>query len=164
MYSVLMWILVLGIAVFPVGLLVLIISAIRHKSKKPAGIIIAISVLLIVAPIVGVMSMPVTGTPKNENGLYDVYNDVAISKAEEAFHAKIKLKNESSYTLNNADVYIDNTKVPNQRPNTVWVYVVLDISAQNSMGGMTRKNYTVKMSFQQDTGIYTCVDLHEGTV
>lgn len=64
--------------------------------------------------------------------------DKAIKEAERVFHANVKLKNEGSYVRNNANVqaYYDDD-------GDLKVDVLLDYSAQNGFGGMTRSNYLV---------------------
>ena len=62
----------------------------------------------------------------------------AIKDAERVFHTNVKLKNEGSYVRNKATVqaYYDDD-------GDLKIEVLLDYSAQNGFGGMTRSNYLV---------------------
>lgn len=66
----------------------------------------------------------------------------ALKQAEEAFHRTVKLKNEQSYVLNDYRVtasYCDD--------GDISVIVLLDYSAQNGFGGMTRSIYKIEMVY-----------------
>lgn len=80
-----------------------------------------------------------------------VYDDVATEYALEVFHDNVKLKNESSFVLNDSYVY---SSTYNEDDNKyAKVTVSLDYSAQNGLGGMNRSSYTVYLiySFQTDS-------------
>ena len=66
----------------------------------------------------------------------------AVKQAEKFFHNQVKLKNEASYVLNDSIVTASYTS-----SGEISVVVVLDYSAQNSFGGMTRNGYKVEMLF-----------------
>lgn len=86
----------------------------------------------------------------NEN---KVYSDIATECALQVFHDKVKLKNESSFVLNDSEVYSSEYNKGEKKFAKVTVY--LDYSAENGFGGMNRKDYTVYLIYNFQTGRYS---------
>ena len=84
------------------------------------------------------------------SGPIKLYTSDAVDAAEIVFHRNVKLKNEESYVLNDYDVDVE--RPYNGDENWAEVTVVLDYSAMNSFGGMTRDEYTVIIYFNYEDG------------
>lgn len=84
---------------------------------------------------------------------YKVTPEVAKDRAVEFFHDEVKLKDESSFVLNDWDCFI--SEDPYQHDvNKQAVSVVLDYSARNGFGGMTRNAYTITMIHNKTNGTF----------
>ncbi len=88
---------------------------------------------------------------------FEIYTEDATAAAEVVFHEEVKLKNEASFVINESKVTYFNDAYKNNEDLRL-VTVVIDYSAQNSMGGMTRDSYTVKILFNVKNGNYYRLD------
>lgn len=124
-----------------------------HNFQALRKIVMPIRTLL---PIILFLLCIVTEPPNT-----DFYSRDAIKAAEVLFHEEHKLKNEASYVLNDATVSVSELGYPAfneghtlKNENIRLVIVELDVSAENSYGGMGRQTYKMRFYFNAEDGMY----------
>ncbi len=135
-----------------VALLPFIGGIIRNATFKKAGkrkAFKAVRILLVIVLFIGGLVTMADPAPKT----YEIYKDEATAAAEVVFHEEVKLKNEASFVINESKVTYSNEPYK-YHDDLRLVTVVIDYSAQNSMGGMTRDTYTVQILFDVTDGNY----------
>lgn len=73
--------------------------------------------------------------------------DVAVN----CFHDEVKLRNEASFVLNDAQVFL---KEEEEETGTQTFKIIIDYSAENGFGGMERETYTVFLRYDKETDQY----------
>lgn len=131
---------IIGISLFPFVNRIIVENTKGKKWIRNVRTIFA-SILLIVAFF---------GIP---DGPHVVTNEEAIKAAEIVFHKEYELKNEDSYVLNNSYVNIADEPFEGDE-NLVLVTVTLDVSAENSFGGMVREDYVIEILYNYEDGEY----------
>lgn len=131
---------IIGVSLFPFVNRIIIEKTKGKKWIRNARTIIA-GILLIVAFF---------GTP---DAPHVVTNDEATKAAEIVFHKEYELKNEDSYVLNKSSVNIEDEAFEGDE-NLVLVTVTLDVSAENSFGGMVREDYVIELLYNYEEGEY----------
>ena len=116
-----------------------------------ALIIAALSIALTGVYLTLLSSLPDTNTKDVENRAYEL--------AVDTFHTNVRLKNESSFTMNS----FSTRKIENYNGNKSETFynITLDYSAQNGFGGFARDTYTVEMVYDKDTDGFKVINAHE---
>ena len=127
----------------------IVITATHNKQtiRKPLNVIRIF--LVIVLAVIGMATQPETE--------YAVISENATSAAEVVFHENVALKNEESFVINDSDVTYSTTPY-NGKEKFRLVTVVMDYSAQNGFGGMSREDYTIQILFNVENGEYYRLD------
>ena len=134
---------------------------ILKKTHGKFGLRKGLRLLRVLLPIIAL----VVGLSVEQNAIQSpagtMYKKDAIAAAEVLFHEQVKLKNESSYVLNDAEVsagalgypaFNEDHELKNE--NIRLVIVKLDVSAENSYGGMERKTYKMQFYYYAADGNY----------
>ena len=127
----------------------IVITATHNKQtiRKPLNVMRIF--LVIVLAVIGMATQPETE--------YAVISENATRAAEVVFHENVALKNEESFVINDSDVTYSTTPY-NGKENFRLVTVVIDYSAQNGFGGMSREDYPVQILFNVENGEYYRLD------